>query len=154
MQNNAHTPGTNYYIKGAFLSKPTFSVVKNILEKLAKLSAAPGNEIEHGYMFELASKHAILSRGEDATAHVREHRYITGGMINWMDNTPSVAQAAKSAAHELADIVAKAEGTEANIGYGNFSERLYRFEFRSHSTYLIFHRFRKRVGDRGPCSLV
>ena len=141
IQNNAHPRGMCAYIKSAFQSKPTFSVVNHLLEKLTELNAAPGNEIEHGYGFELFPKNAILSRSEDATAHVRDHRYTTGCIITWMNNTPSVEQAAKQAAHELTDIVAKAEGTETNSGYGNFSEHLYLFEFRSHSTYIVFHRF-------------
>ena len=129
MQNNAFAHGMNFYIKSAFLSKPTFSVVNSLLEKLTELNAAPGNEVDHGYTLELASKHTILSRSEDATAHVRDHRYTTGCFIIWNNNMPSVEQAAKRAAHELTGIVAKAEGTENNIGYENFSEHLYRLSF-------------------------
>ena len=131
----------NVYLKSALQSNPTFSVVNSLFEKLTELNAAPGNEIEHGYTFEIFPKHAILSRSEDATAHVRSHRYTTGCFISWINNTPSLEKAAKRAAHELTDIVAKAEGTEANIGYGNYSEYRYRFAFRSRMTSIIFHRF-------------
>ena len=134
MQNNTYAHGTNSYIKSAFQSKPTFDVVNNLLEKLTELNAAPGNEIEHGYMFELFPTQTVLSRSEDATAHVRSHRYTTGCIIKWMNNTPSVEQAAKRAARELTDIVAKAEGTEVNNGYGNYSKCPYRFALRSHTT--------------------
>ena len=124
----------NVYLKSAFQSNPTFSVISNLFEKLTELNAAPGNEINHGYTFEIFPKHAILSRSEDATAHVRSRRYTTGCVITWFNNTPSLEQAAKRAAHELTDIVAKGEDTETNIGYGNFSERRYRSVFRSHTT--------------------
>ena len=134
VQNDAHADGMCAYIKSAFQSKPTFSVLNNLLEKLTELNAAPGNEIDHTYGFELFPKHTILSRSEDATAHVRDHRYTTGCINTWMNNTPSVEQAARRAAHELTDIVAKAEGTEANSGYGNFGERRYHFVSHSHTT--------------------
>jgi len=118
--NNAHEQGTCAYFKSAFQSKPTYSVVNNLLEKLTELNATPGNEVNHSYGFELFPKNAILSRSEDATAHVRDRRYTTGCINTWMNNTESVEQAARHAAHELTDIVAKAEGTETNSGYGNF----------------------------------
>ena len=123
----------NVYLKSAFQAKPTFSVVSNLFEKLTELNAAPGNEINHGYTFEIFTKHAILSRSEDATAHLRSHRYSTGCVITWFNNTPSLEQAAKRAAHELTDIVTKGEGTETNIGYGNFSERRFHFVILSHT---------------------
>ena len=113
----------NVYLKSAFQANPTFSVVNNLFEKLTELNVAPGNEINHGYTFEIFPKHAILSQSEDATAHVHSRSYTTGCVITWFNSTPSLVQSAKRAAHELTDIVAKGEGTETNIGYGNFSER-------------------------------
>lgn len=131
-QNDASPHGSNYYMKSVFQSNPRFEVVNGILEKLAELNAAPGNEIDHVYLFEYIPHHTVLSQREDATAHLRSRRSMTGCALKWVNNTPSVEQAAKRAALELTDIVAKAEaeasGTEtSNTGYGNFSE------LRSHS---------------------
>ena len=124
-QDETYAHGQNYYIKSAFQSNPTFDVVNNLVKKVNELNAVPGNVIEHGYMFELFPTDTVLSRSEDATAHIRAKRYTTGCIVKWKDslNTPSVEQAAKRAAHELTDIVAKAEGTETNTGYGNYCEQ-------------------------------
>ena len=125
-QNGIFAHGMNYYMKSAFQSNPSFEVVNDILEKLTELNTAPGNEIDHVYMTVYLPPHTLMSRPEDATAHVRSHRFMTGCVLSWANNTPSVEKAAKRAAHELTDIVAKAEaevsGTETNIGYGNYSE--------------------------------
>jgi hypothetical protein len=110
--------------RASFLSNPTFDVVNNLVKKVNELNAAPGNVIEHGYMFELYPTDTVLSRSEDATAHLRAKRYTTGCIVKWENslNTPIVEQAARRAAHQLTGIVAKAEGVEVNTGYGNYSE--------------------------------
>jgi hypothetical protein len=116
--------GQNFYLKSAFMSEPTFDVVNNLVKKVNDLNAAPGNVLEHGYMLELYSTDTVLSRSEDATSHIRAKRHTTGCMIKWQSsqNTLIVEQAAKRAAHELTDIVVKAEGVDNNTGYGNLSE--------------------------------
>jgi hypothetical protein len=100
-------------------------VVNNLVKKVNELNAVPGNVVEYGYMFELYPTDIVLSRSEDATAHLRAKRHTTGCIIRWESslNTPSIEQAARCAAHELTDIVAKAEGAKTNPGYGNYSER-------------------------------
>ena len=114
-------------MKSRFQSYPRFDVVNSLLEKITQLNAAPGNEIEHTFMFEYISHQTVLSRPKDATAHLRSHRSTTVCALKWANNSPSVERAAKQAALELTDIVAKAEaqvsGTESNTGYGNSSER-------------------------------
>ncbi|KAF8267445.1 hypothetical protein EI94DRAFT_1581127 [Lactarius quietus] len=124
--NKTFAHGMNFYIKSALESNPTFPVVKSLLEKITELNAAPGNEIEHRYMFELFPPQTILCRSEDATSHVRSHRYTTGCILKWMDNKPGIQEAARRAARELTDIVAKAEaqatGThETSREYGNYT---------------------------------
>ncbi|KAI9435087.1 hypothetical protein H4582DRAFT_1972776 [Lactarius indigo] len=105
LTNDFSPHGGNYYMKSIYQSHPRFDVVNAVLEKLTKLNAAPGNEVDHVYLFEYIPHH-------------------TAAHSNGTNNTPQAAQAAKRAAFELTDIVAKAEaqasGTEANSGYGNF----------------------------------
>ncbi|KAN0132136.1 hypothetical protein V8E53_010055 [Lactarius tabidus] len=119
--------GMNIYVKSVLESTPTNSVVNSLLEKTLELNAAPGNEIDHGYMWELFPPHAVLTRSEDSTSHVRTGRHTTACVLKWVKNSPGVQQAAKHAAHELTDIVAKAEAQasgmdlESNPGYGNFN---------------------------------
>ncbi|KAH9058045.1 hypothetical protein EDB87DRAFT_1627897 [Lactarius vividus] len=125
LTNDASPHGGNYYMKSVLQSNPRFDVVNAVLEKLIKLNAAPGNGIDHAYLFEYIPHHTVLTRRDDATAHLRSHRGMTGCALKWANNTPRVAQAAKRAASELTDIVAKAEaqasGTDINTGYGNFN---------------------------------
>jgi hypothetical protein len=123
-QDNIYAHGQNFYLKSAFMSNPTFDVVNNLVKKVNELNSDPGNVLEYGYMFELLPTDTVLSRSEDATAHLRAKRHTTGCIIKWQSslNTPIVEQAAKRSAHELTDIVAKAEGAEINTGYGNYSE--------------------------------
>ena len=123
-QDETYAHGQNFYIKSAFLSSPTFDVVNNLIKKLNEQNAVPGNVADHGHMFELFPTDTVLSRSEDATAHLRAKRFTTGCVIKWENslNTPIVEQAARRAAHELTDIVAKAEGVKSNSGYGNYSE--------------------------------
>lgn len=124
--NDAFAHGNNYYMKSVFQSNPRFDVVDKVLAKLTELNAAPGNEIDHAYLFEYMPHRTVLSRREDATAHLRSHRGMTGCALKWAHNTPSVEQAARRAALELTGIVAEAEarllgGTGINSGYGNFN---------------------------------
>ncbi|KAH9049802.1 hypothetical protein EDB83DRAFT_2522679 [Lactarius deliciosus] len=125
LTNDAFPHGGNYYMKSALQSNPRFDVVNAVLEKVIELNAAPGNESDHAYMFEYTPQRTVLTRRDDATAHIRSHRNTTGCIIKWPNNTPRVAQAAKRAAAELVDIVAKAEaqvsGTDINSGYGNLN---------------------------------
>ena len=102
--------------------------MNSLFEKTLELNAAPGNEIDHGYLWELFPPHTVLTRSEDSTAHLRTNRHTTGCVLKWINNSPGVQQAAKRAAHELTNIVAKAEAEasgmtlESNPGYGNYSE--------------------------------
>jgi hypothetical protein len=123
-QDNTYAHGQNFYMKSAFMSNPTFDIVNDLVKKVNELNSVPGDVLEYGYMFELLPTDTVLSRSEDATAHLRAKRHTTGCIIKWQSslNTPIVEQAAKRAAHELTDIVAKAEGAEINTGYGNYSE--------------------------------
>ena len=117
----------NYYQKSVYQTHPSFSVANDVLEKLTELNAAPGNEIDHFYMYEYIPQHTVMTRPLDATAHLRSPRTMAGCGLKWSNNSPGVEQAARRAAHELTGIVAKAEaevsGAETNLGYGNYSER-------------------------------
>ena len=123
-QDEIYAHGQNFYLKSTFQSSLTFDVVDNLVKKLNEQNAVPGNVAGHGYFFELFPTDTVLSRSEDATAHIRGKRFTSGCIIKWQNslNTPIVEQAAKRAAHELTGIVAKAEGVESNSGYGNMSE--------------------------------
>jgi hypothetical protein len=156
-QDEIYAHGMNIYLKSVLESTPTYSVVNSLLEKALELNAAPGNEIDHGYMWELLPSHTVLTRSEDSTSHVRSSRHTTGCVLKWVKNSPGVQRAAKHAAHELTDIVAKAEaqasgmGLESNTGYGNYSERSLEFVafLAPHTTQIVFHRFRQPC-TRGP----
>jgi hypothetical protein len=139
-QDETYAHRQNFYIKSAFESNPTFDVVNNLVEKLNELNAAPGNVADHGYMFELFPTDTGLYLSEDAIAHLRAQRYTTGCIIKWKNslNTPSVKQAAKRAAPELTDIVAKAEGTKTHIRYGNYSDKYSEHTLASRSHVFIY----------------
>lgn len=116
-----------YYLKSVYQSNPSFGIVDDVLEKVIELNAAPGNEIDHVYMFEYIPPMTVVSRPEDATAHLRSSRTMTGCALKWTNNTPSTEKAAKRDALALTGIVAKAEAkvsgeASANTGYGNYSE--------------------------------
>ncbi|KAN0132180.1 hypothetical protein V8E53_009946 [Lactarius tabidus] len=119
--------GINIYAKSVLETTPTYSVVNSLLEKTLELNAAPGNEIDHGYLWELFPPNAVLTRSVDSTSHVRTNRHTTGCIVTWINKPPGVQQAAKLAAHELTDIVAKAEAQasgmdlQSNPGYGNYN---------------------------------
>jgi hypothetical protein len=127
-QDETFAHGIKIYARSVLETTPTYSVVNSLLEKTLELNAAPGNEIDHGYLWELFPPHAALTRSMDSTSHVRTNRHTTGCIVTWINSPPGVQQAAKRAAHELTDIVAKAEaqasgmGLESNPGYGNYSE--------------------------------
>ncbi len=113
-------------MKSRFLSYPSFDVVNSVLKKIIQLNSAPGNESDHSFMFKYVSPQTVLSRPKDATAHLCTHHAVTFCSLKWTNNSRSVEKAAKQAALELMDIVARAEavvsGTETNTGYGNTSE--------------------------------
>ncbi|KAI0294635.1 FAD-binding domain-containing protein [Multifurca ochricompacta] len=125
IMNETFAHGYGYYLKSVFQSSPRAHVVKSVFEKITQLNAAPGNEIEHGYLFEYVPHHTVMTLPENATSHLRSHRGMTGSALKWTNNTPAVEQAAKKAARELTDIVAIAEAQasdgKSNSGYGNFS---------------------------------
>lgn len=119
--------GSNYYLKSVNQSGPRPDVTKRLFEKLCELNAAPGNEIQHFYLFEYVPHHAARTVPEDATAFLRSDRGMTGAALKWAKNSPSVEEAAKRAVHELTNIVAEAEAKVSsgyNMGYGNFSQYL------------------------------
>ncbi|SRR5216684_4367355 len=125
--------GSNHYLKGAFQSGPQADITKNIFKRVCELNAAPGNEIEHRYMFVYFSHRVLLTVPEDATAFLRPHRCLTECALKWARKSPSLEDAARRAARELTNIVAEAEARvsgENNIGYGNIS--------RYHLQFLMF----------------
>lgn len=119
--------GNNYYFKSVFQSGPRTEVSKSLFNKVSELNAAPGNDIQHFYLFDYVPHRAALSIPEDATAFLRSHRGMTGCALKWAKNTPSTEKAAKNASRELTNIVLEAEAQESdegNSGYGNFSQYL------------------------------
>jgi hypothetical protein len=97
---------------------------------MSELNGAPGNEIQHYYLFEYIPHRVALSVPEGATAFLRTPRGMTGSALKWTRNSPSLEEAAKRAARELTNIVAETEARVSsedefnNSGYGNFSQYL------------------------------
>jgi hypothetical protein len=117
--------GSNYYLKSVFQSEPRTDVVKSVFERMRELSAAPGNEIQHYYMFEYTPSRVLLTIPEDATAFLRTRCLMTGCAFKWSRESPSLEDAARRAARELTSIVTEADtqmSGENNSGYGNFSQ--------------------------------
>jgi hypothetical protein len=124
--------GRNYHLKSVFQSGPRADTTKSVLKKVSELNSAPGNEIEHAYLFEYVSHRVALTVPEGATAFLRTPRGMTGSALKWTRNTPSAEEAVKRAARELTNIVAEAEAQvsgESNSGYGNFSQFPFIFFF-------------------------
>src|SRR5260221_1570860 len=120
--------GSNYYRKSVSQSGPRPEVSRRVFDNLSELNGAPGNEVQHFYIFDYLPLRTVLSVPEDATAYLRSHRTMTGAALKWAKNSPSVEEAAKRAVHELASIVAEAETQvlgESNMGYGNFIQSFY-----------------------------
>ena len=113
-------------MKSAFQSGPRPEITKSLFKRLSELNAAPGNEIQHGYIFEYIPRRVVLTVPEGSTAfrYSSRPRGVTGAALIWNRNVPGVEDAAKRAAHELTNIVAEAEaqvsGENDNSGYGNF----------------------------------
>jgi FAD/FMN-containing dehydrogenase len=125
--------GSNYYLKSSFQSGPRADITKSVFKRVSELNAAPGNEIQHNYVFEYVPHRVTLTIPEGATAFLRTPRGMTGTSLKWSRNTPSTEEAAKRAARELTNIVAEAEAQvsgEYNSGYGNFSQYLLLSMFR------------------------
>jgi hypothetical protein len=119
------THGNNYYLKSVFQSGPRPEVTKSVSKKLSELNAAPGNELEHFYVFDYFPHRKLLTVPEGATAFLRTPRGMTGSAMKWARNTPSAEEAARRAAHELTKIVGEVEAQVSgadNSGYGNFSQ--------------------------------
>ena len=120
--------GSNYYLKSVFQSGPRPEITKSVFKRVSELNAAPGNEIQHGYLFEYMPRRVALTVREDSTAfpYSSRSRGVTGAALKWNRNIPGVDDAAKRAARELTSIVAEAEvqvsGENTNSGYGNFSQ--------------------------------
>jgi hypothetical protein len=92
---------------------------------VCELNAAPGNDIQHIYLFDHVPHRAVLTVPEDATAFPRSHLGTTACMLKWARKSPSNEDAARRAARELTNIVAEAEAQvsgESNIGYGNLGQ--------------------------------
>ena len=92
---------------------------------MCELNAAPGNDIEHSYLFEYIPHRAVLAVPEDATAFLRSRRGTTASVLKWVHKSPSNEDAARRVARELTNIVAEAElkvSGENNSGYGNLGQ--------------------------------
>jgi hypothetical protein len=118
--------GSNYYLKSVNQSSPRPEILRRLFDRVSELNAAPGNEVQHFYLFDFIPLRTVLSVPEDATAYPRSHHTMTGAALKWDKNlnSPSVHEAAKRAVHELTSIVAESEtqvSGESNLGYGNFS---------------------------------
>jgi hypothetical protein len=101
--------GSNYYLKSVFQSGPRPDIVKSVFKRVSELYAAPGNEIQHSYLFEYVPHRAVLAVPEVATAFLRSHRGTTACTVKWARKSPSNEDAARRAARELTNIVAEAE---------------------------------------------
>src|SRR5216684_3149898 len=117
--------GSNYYLKSVYQSGPRADIIKSVFKKVSELNAAPGNEIQHNYLFEYVSRRVLLTIPVDATALLRTHRSMTACALKWAQKSPSNEDAAKRAARELTNIVVGPEAQvsgENNSGYGNISQ--------------------------------
>jgi hypothetical protein len=117
--------GNNYYLKSVFESGPRPDIVKSVFKDVCELNAAPGNDIQHNYLFEYIPHRRMLTVPEDATAFLRSDRGTTVCVLKWVQKSPSNEDAARRAARELTNIVAEAEAQvsgENNSGYGNLCQ--------------------------------
>lgn len=92
---------------------------------MCELNAAPGNDIQHSYLFEYIPHRAVLTVPKDGTAFLRSERGTTACVLKWVQKSPKTEDAARRAARELTDIVAEAEAQvsgEDNSGYGNLGQ--------------------------------
>jgi FAD/FMN-containing dehydrogenase len=125
LSNEMFEHGSNYHLKSVNQSGPRQEITKSVFKRLSELNAAPGNDIQHNYIFEYMPHRVVLTVPEGATAFLRSPRGMTGSALKWTRNTPSTEDAAKRAARELTNIVAEAEaevsGEKNNSGYGNFN---------------------------------
>jgi len=123
LANEIFPRGSNYYLKSVFQSGPQPDVAKSVFKRVCELNAAPGNEIEHIYLFEYTSFRNLLKVPVDATAYLRTSRSTTVSILKWARKSPDIQDAAKRAASELANIVTETEaqvsGESGNSGYGN-----------------------------------
>jgi hypothetical protein len=128
LSNEMFVHGNNYYLKSVFQSGPRPEITKSVFKRLSELNSAPGNEIQHSYLFEYMPHRVAVTVPEGATAFFRTLRGITASSLKWNRNTPSIEDAAKRAGRELTSIVAEAEARvsgENNSGYGNLSQYLF-----------------------------
>jgi FAD/FMN-containing dehydrogenase len=119
--------GSNYHLKSVFQSGPQADITKSVFKRLSELNAAPGNEIQHNFIFEYIPHRVALTAPKGPTAFLRTPRGMTGSALKWTRDAPGVEEAARRAARELTNIVAEAEARvsgEDNSGYGNFSQYL------------------------------
>jgi len=125
LANDMFGHGSNYYMKSVFESGPRPDVARSVSKKVSELNAAPGNEIEHTYMFEYVPHRNVTKVPVDATAFLRSNRVMTVCSLKWAKKSPSAEDAARVAARELTNIVAEVEarvsGETDNSGYGNLS---------------------------------
>lgn len=118
--------GSNYYMKSVFQSGPKPDVIKRVFKRVCELNAAPGNDIQHKYLFEYVPHRTALTVPQDATSFLRSHLGTTASVLKWARKSPS-KEAARRAARDLTNIVAEAEAQvvgdpENNSGYGNLSQ--------------------------------
>jgi hypothetical protein len=117
--------GSNYYLKSVYQSGPREDITKSVFKKVSELNAAPGNEIQHFFLFEYISHRVLFTVPEDATSYLRTHRGMTACVLKWAQKSPSNEDAAKRAARELTNTVAEPEAQVSgvnNSGYGNISQ--------------------------------
>lgn len=117
--------GSNYYLKSVFQSGPRPDVVKSVFNRVCELNSAPGNDMQHNYLFEYIPHRAVLAVPEDGTAFLRSPRCKTLCLVKWAQKSPSNKDAARRAARELTNIVVEVEAQvsgENNSGYGNLSQ--------------------------------
>lgn len=99
--------------------------MNSVFKRVCELNAAPGNDIQHIYLFEYIPHRAVLTVPEDAAAFLRSQLGTTACILKWARKSPSNEDVARRAARELTNIVAEAEAQvsgENNSGYGNLSQ--------------------------------
>ncbi|KAL1946728.1 hypothetical protein VTO73DRAFT_14832 [Trametes versicolor] len=116
LQNQIVTPGQNAYMKGAFAPSPLpLSILPTVFERVAAHTAS--QEYHIGLLLEYFPLAAANAVPDDATAYPRALVPNILAAVYARDDGEAALAYARDAARELIGLF----GTEASVGYGNYS---------------------------------
>jgi len=122
IQNDYLKPGTNFYVKGVFASRPQVEVAEKLLSRQPELSKNSGLNVMT--VFELISTKKVMTVPNSATAHIRGSRVNVGIMASWPGKDANKLDAARSVTAELSRTIIEGEKVipeSENTGYGNYA---------------------------------